>query len=317
MNLCKIDKIRKYSLRKAIDKRNEKSLEIKEIDAKNIEIICFERELIEKQLLNNYSKQIDLNKDKKIQLTLLSRLINLIYNYNDKSPQIRKKLNPFSEVIYIRIPGYIFGIIGLVIQIFSTYLALLLYYTVDPTYSIYKNWISELGVGPNGANIVFCMGWILSSGFLFLLNDHFTRLLQKKMKNYTMVYPLKLFNIIFSLGIFLVGLFPANLLAHHYIGAVIYFYGGFLFFSYYGILALFNKGIPRFHGLIALILSTCFLIFVLSPYLNVKFFEFRITTTSAEWSIFIFETSLMLLILKKSMMENCSLWNVIEGQMFI
>jgi len=305
MNICKNKELKDRSLDNATDlRKNEKILEINQIDINNIKIFCFEPDIIKEQSLTNYSKHYQSSKDNRKDLTFLSRILKqicMLYKWNLK---IKRKINLFFDKLYLKIPGYIFGFIGLMLYIFATYISLILYVIVDPTYSIYHNWISELGIGPNGANITFCLGWIFSSGFLFLFNVNEIKSLKKKIKKKSRIYPLALYNVIFTLGIFLVGLFPANLIVSHVIGASFYFLGGFLFFSNYGIIILFNKQVPKLNVLVVGFISTCFILFLLSPEFTVQILELGITTTSAEWSIFISEISLMLLILKHSFIDT-------------
>jgi len=304
MNTHKNEKLRDYYLKKKKDQKYEKILEINEIDANNLKIIYFDPDISKEQSINTYSKQNQITKDKKNDLTILSKFLKQICVLYEWNLKIERKINLFLDRLYLKIPGYIFGFIGLILYIFSTYLSLILYVIIDPTYSIYHNWISELGIGPNGANIIFCLGWIFSSGFLFFFNVNEIKSLKKKMKIKSRIYPLALYNVIFTLGIFLVGFFPANLIVSHIIGASFYFLGGFLFFSYYGIIALFNRQVPRLNVVIVGFISTCFILFLLSPEFTVQILELGITTTSAEWSIFISEISLMLLILKHSLIDK-------------
>lgn len=314
MDIVKIKKLKDNYVNNISELRNyENFLEINEINAKNLNLIYFGEELNKNRKSNNHIEIYKSNKDKKKDLTALTRLIGQTYKLDEWSKNIKKKINYSFEQIFLKIPGYIFGIIGLMINIFSTYFAFILYMMVDPTYSMSNNWISELGIGPNGANIVFSMGWILSSWFIFLFNVYDIKFLEEKMKKEKSIYPLVLFNIIFTLGIFLVGLFPANLFVYHIFGATFYFLGGFLFFSYYGIIALFNKYIPKFHAFIAGFVILSFILFIVSAYFTVRIAALKISTTSAEWSIFIFEIYLMLLILKQLLLSTGSSNSYEEG----
>jgi len=306
MDIVKNKKFKENYINKNTElRKKENYIDINDIIAKKLNFIYFEEEIGKKKVSNNYIEIYKSNKDKKKDLTALSRLFRQNYNLNELSKKIEKKIDHSLGKIYLKIPGYLFGIIGLIFLIFSTYLAFILYMMVDPTYSMTNNWISELGIGPNGANIVFNMGWILSSGFIFLFNVYDIKFFKKKMIKEKRVFPFVLFNIIFTSGIFLVGLLPANLFVYHIFGATLYFLGGFLFFSYYGIIALFNKSISKIHSLIAGFAVLSFMLFIVSAFFTIQISALTITTTTAEWLIFIFEISLMLLMLKYSLFNTC------------
>ena len=72
-----------------------------------------------------------------------------------------EKLDRFYE----KINGSYFGIIGFIISFVSVLTAQMLYMAVDPSFSGTTNFISDLGAGPNGSDIVFNTGMILYGSF--------------------------------------------------------------------------------------------------------------------------------------------------------
>ena len=218
-----------------------------------------------------------------------------------------EKIDNFFEEIYEKIPGYYFGIIGLLIYLSSTFIAVLAYLSVNPNYSIFTNWISDLGTGPNGSNIIFNTGWIISSGLILLFHVYQIQKLKEKIKRkYSIVLKLMaISNLAFTLGIFLVGVFPGDFtFIYHIIGATFYFLGGLSFFSLYGLVAIFNKKIPLIYAPIATFVSISYILFYLTAHFPEIFLRVGITITSMEWLTLFTEASMMLVILLHSLFEN-------------
>lgn len=239
----------------------------------------------------------------------ISKFEDLLSEIDNWLIKIDKNVDRFFEEVYDKIPGYIFGIIGIFTFIFSTLIAVILYLQINPNYSIFHNWISDLGTGPNGANIIFNTGWIVSSGIILFFHVYEIQELKKKInqKGVLQKYILHIMpisNIAFTVGIFLVGFFPENLTLYHIIAANFYFYGGFSFFSLYGISAFLNKHIPRTHVFLAFIICIAYILFFFSPYFPEDFSNIGLTITSTEWLTLFTEVSMMLVILQHSLVEN-------------
>ncbi len=235
---------------------------------------------------------------------LHSKLEERVEEINDWIANIDKQIDNFFNDIYDKIPGYIFGIIGLFIFLFSTFIAVILYRSFNPNYSIFHNWISELGIGSHGSSIVFNTGWILSSGMILFFHVYQIRNLKEKTRRRYLLKLMAISNIAFTSGIFLVGVFPANLTVQHIIAATFYFLGGVSFFSLYGILASIEKKIPKIHAVIAFFVFMSYILFFLSPYFPHNFSEIGLTITSMEWLTLFTETSMMFVILQHSLFEN-------------
>jgi len=230
---------------------------------------------------------------------ILSEIDEWIVNFD-------KKIDNFFEEVYDKIPGYYFGIFGLMVFLSSTITALLVYLSVNPNYSIFTNWISDLGTGPNGSNIIFNTGWILSSGLILLFHIYQIKHIKKKIhrKYFLFLRLMAVSNISFTFGIFLVGVFPENLAIYHLIAATFFFSGGIVFFSFYGILGILNKKIPLSYTFIAIFISLIYILFYLTAHFPEVFTKVGITVTSMEWLTLITEASMMLMILLHSLIEN-------------
>ncbi|MFX1382675.1 MAG: hypothetical protein ACFFBP_09520 [Promethearchaeota archaeon] len=239
--------------------------------------------------------------------TVFSRFEVLKSKQIDKEKKIHEKINQFFENVYDKIPGYFFGILGIMIYAFSTFLALALYLYIDPEYSIFNNWISDLGIGPIQASIVFNTGWIISSMMFLFFNIYEIKKLKKKINRNYIFKLMALSNISFSLGICFVAIFSEHLFVFHVIGVEFYFLGSFGFFSYYAILAVLYKEIPFTHFIIAYFTYACHIAFFISPYYPESFSEIGLTITSLEWLTFIAQILMMLTILRHSIAEDLNL----------
>ncbi|MFX1277068.1 MAG: DUF998 domain-containing protein [Promethearchaeota archaeon] len=291
------NKIKELRYRQAIIEKNEEdALKLKQI---------FKNFNENREELNKYYD----NKSKsgandKEELTILAKFENLLIEIDDWLIKIDKKIDHFFEEVYEKIPGDIFGFIGIILFIISTLTAVILYLNINPNYSIFQNFISDLGVGPNGANIVFNTGWIISSGIILFFHVFEIQKLKKKVNQKKIIKLMALSNVALTLGIFLVGIFPENLRIYHVIAAIFYFLGGLTFFSLYGLISYLNNKVPRSHAFLACIMCIFYLLFFLSPYFPESFSEFGLTITSTEWFTLFAEVSMMLAILTHSLIED-------------
>ncbi|MFX1275850.1 MAG: DUF998 domain-containing protein [Promethearchaeota archaeon] len=213
-----------------------------------------------------------------------------IYNIDDK-------FDGFLDKTYKNIHGMHFGTVGLLIYALSTLIAVLLYLSVDSSYSIFTHWISHLGDGPNGANIVFNIGWIISSGILLFFLVHEIRELRKKGAIELILDTMLLAAVAFSAGLLLVGLFPLHLGIPHTVAATFYFIGGFTYFLLYGIILLTIPVGGKIRSFFAFITVACHLLYFLSPIITIYTVQIGITMNFLEWMVLISEVSVLLVML--------------------
>ncbi|MHA1436779.1 MAG: DUF998 domain-containing protein [Promethearchaeota archaeon] len=113
-------------------------------------------------------------------------------------------LNINFERIFNYIPGALFGIISVAIGVFGDIMSAWLY----PDYSIFKNMISDLGIGP-GSHF-FNTGVILSGFFGILFSLYFRKIFQENGGNETILKWGFISYIISCVSLIAIGVFPAS-----------------------------------------------------------------------------------------------------------
>ena len=201
-------------------------------------------------------------------MSVILKVEELLDDIEEWYSEIDEKVEETLDQVYKKIPGRFFGITGLIVYAFSTFTAVILYLSVDPSYSIFTHWISHLGDGPNGANYVFNFGWIISSFILFFFYVHEIRELRDNKVKERYLDLLSLTSLSFALGVLLVGIFPLHLGILHAAVAVIYFAGGFGFTMIYGIIVLNHSKIPNLLALAAFTTAIAYLVYFFSPIIN-------------------------------------------------
>ena len=224
-------------------------------------------------------------------MSVILKVEELLDDIEEWYSEIDEKVEETLDQVYKIIPGKYFGIIGLVLYAFSTLTAVILYLSVDPSYSIFTHWISHLGDGPNGANYIFNYGWIISSFILFFFYIHEIRELRNNGVKERYLDLLSLTSLSFALGVLLVGIFPLHLGTLHTAVAVIYFAGSFGFTMIYGIIVLNHSEIPNMLAFAAFMTAIAYLMYFLSPVINSFSLNLGIPMNAffLEWSTLIAE----------------------------
>jgi len=195
-----------------------------------------------------------------------------------------KKLDKFYE----KINGSYFGIIALLIWIVSITIAQILYMEADPSFSISTNFISDLGTGPNGSDIVFSIGMILTGVSIMPFYVYIGWYLQKG-ENLNSLRIGMIAGLIGSIGMMLVGVFPLNpndniSFIMHIIAAGILFNGVLSMLLIYGISEYRNPEISNLLSILAFItagLYGAFMTSVIIQYLTST--PFQSYTYLIEW----------------------------------
>ncbi len=73
-----------------------------------------------------------------------------------------QNLTKISITNFIRDRGKYFGIIGVPATSISVLVAFFLYISVNPTFNMVSNCVSDLGTGPNMSNVVYNIGSIIT-----------------------------------------------------------------------------------------------------------------------------------------------------------
>ena len=176
-----------------------------------------------------------------------------------------EKLDRFYE----KINGSYFGIAAFVISGIFLTISQMLYIAEDPSFSITTNFISDLGAGPNGADIAFSIGVIISGVFYIPFYIFLGRYLQKKDNNLNLLIKGMYGGLVSCIGFILVGVFPLDpdnklLYNLHIIAAGLYFYGLLIMLIIYGISEIKIATLPNILGIFAIISAILLGVFITS-----------------------------------------------------
>lgn len=195
-----------------------------------------------------------------------------------------EKLDKF----YNKVNGSYFGIIAFLISTISVTIAQMLYMEIDPKFGITSNFISDLGVGPNGPDIVFNIGMILFGFFLIPFFSYVGWYLQKSDRN----TPLKggiLAGLLSSIGQILLGIFPFdpnNKFSYnmHILAGGIFFYGLLIMLLIYGTSEYRNQEIPNSLAILSFIWAILYGAFITSAIIqSLASIPFQTYTYVLEW----------------------------------
>ena len=174
-------------------------------------------------------------------------------------------------------------VIGALIGFLTAISAIILYMLGDPTFSFLTHWISHLGTGPNGSDVVFNGGMIYSGIISWIYSLYLAGFLHKKGAFKVLIIISLGCGIILGIGLLMLGIFPLELIfGMHNIAAGLFFYGGLFSCIFYGITAYFAKDISKLHSLIGFLTAIVFLIYIVINTLPISI-SFKM---AAEWSVF-------------------------------
>ncbi|MBN1801291.1 MAG: DUF998 domain-containing protein [Candidatus Lokiarchaeota archaeon] len=230
-----------------------------------------------------------------------------------------KKVKIFFDRLYEVIPGPYFGITSVCTMFLSVFLALFLYIIVDPSYSIFTHWISNLGIGPNGSQLIFNNGLMLVSVMMFLYLISEMRNLKNKGTSRLFLVLMTTSSLTLSIGLFMIGIWPMNLLELHCMAATFYFFGFFSLTAIYSIIVLVNKNIENKRAIISMVTAFNHIIYYFVPMI-VKLplgTTFGLTVTFLEWTTFCsqlcFINDILIQSIKSRSTRNLS-FKIINGQ---
>ncbi|TXT60824.1 MAG: membrane protein of unknown function [Promethearchaeota archaeon] len=152
------------------------------------------------------------------------------------------------DKLYEKINGSVFAFLAVGINLGCIFTAYLLYIQVDPSFTIFTHFISDLGDGQNFSNFVFNIGMLCTPIIFLFFYIFLTRYLLTQDARKGFLY-LSFASALFSfLGNILVGIFPSeSFRIPHLIGALFSFAGSFFTSIFYSITELslpdFNKKI--------------------------------------------------------------------------
>lgn len=130
------------------------------------------------------------------------------------------------DLFYEKLNGSYIAFFSLCFAIFFVSITVLLYLPVDPSFSVFTHYISELGGTSEIASVVFNVGMIISGplriGFLLFL----MRFLQKSGAGGKISWSAFVIGTMSAIGSMTLSIFPENVsLPLHMLGAAIYFFG--------------------------------------------------------------------------------------------
>jgi len=174
-------------------------------------------------------------------------------------------------------------VVGALIGFLTAITAILLYISADPTFSFLTHWVSHLGTGPNGSDIVFNGGMVYSGIISWIYSLYLARYLHKNGALRFLIIISLGCGIILGIGLLLIGIFPLELIfGIHNIAAGFFFYGGMFSCIIYGITAYLTPSISKLQSIIGFMIASVFLSYIIinSLPLNISF------KMAAEWSVF-------------------------------
>lgn len=171
------------------------------------------------------------------------------------------KINNLMDKLLKLVPGGYYGLLSISIGIIFTFLS----YLLVPGYSMFKSFISVLGISPGLAALLFNLGFILTGitviPFLVYLGRSLT---QEKINEKIKKITIKI-SIIGAMSISLVGCFPHYTLLLgiiHIFFATIFFFCELIFCVIYSILIWFDSRFSKMQSIIGLAVSGVFIFFI-------------------------------------------------------
>lgn len=172
------------------------------------------------------------------------------------------------DKIYEKIHGGYWAIFTAISGLITVITSTILYYIGDPSITIPSHWISHLGAGPMGADVVFTIGLTIAGvcGLLFLI--YLYRLLRPGNKETNHMLMLN-FAFIFSLaaiiGLLLLAIFDmVGEPILHVTGSTTFMFSGMLMMIFISTSMLFNPDIPLNQTLISYGITGIFVIFLIT-----------------------------------------------------
>ncbi|MHA1507664.1 MAG: DUF998 domain-containing protein [Promethearchaeota archaeon] len=178
--------------------------------------------------------------------------------------------------------------VGVFIPFFSVALSVFLYNLSDSSFSVFTHYLSHLGIGPNGSNIVFNAGSIIAGIVMMFFFFNLSVFLIKKEVPRILVSLSCIAGFISSLGNILIGLFPSDgSQALHNVVASFFFLGGLAYCILYGISEWNAKDISKLQALSGFVVAFFFVVFVSLTYLSFYIPELLRLSHFSEWILFI------------------------------
>jgi len=211
------------------------------------------------------------------------------------------------DKIYEKIKGGYFAFLALASISIGILIALSIYLTENPSFSILTNYISDLGVEPIGSRVFFSIGMILGAVFLIFLFLHIAKYLhnidEKSQRIWIFLFP----GLIAEIGLIFIGIFPLDRtndasFTIHAIAAILFFIFTAISNLGFGYIEFKNSEFSKLFALISVIAGIFSAIFAI----GFIFQEFSVLEDQpfiylSEWIFFAFTT----------------IWLIIHGIIFL
>ena len=176
------------------------------------------------------------------------------------------------DKVYEKIPGYYFGVIIGLLGTVTIVISAILFSTAEQ-FNFFSHWISNLGgattqsgISPNGSNVVFGVGLVITAIFAIFFLVYAIKLLKPgNERTVWLLYLDILTGLITIIGIIIVAFFDMiNMLLIHGVGAIMFFMGGMFMVLFFSLTMVLNSEIPWTHSIPGFIASGVFLIFLIT-----------------------------------------------------
>jgi len=153
--------------------------------------------------------------------------------------------------------AYLFFII-IIVSIVSSIISNIFFLPTNPTFSMFTNYISDMGAGPIETKITMAVGDLFVGILLILLILFIARDMEKKQVNLTGIYVTLTIGIIMAIATIFLGLFPLDpaipiAFTVHVIVAIIYFGATTFTFIIYGTYQFKLKEFPNYLAILSYI----------------------------------------------------------------
>jgi len=178
-------------------------------------------------------------------------------------------------IFFNRQNGIIYGSIAWIIAFCSFNIAIALFKKVDPSYSVFTHYLSDLGAGDNFSNVTLFIGLVLTETFQIPFYISIGLKLKQKNGNWKLIRIAVGASIISSVSLIIVIPFlsdPEKLIFNIMHGILGGMHFGFMAiaFLFYGIIELSNRSIPKIFAIISFssgllygLNSLCFNIYII------------------------------------------------------
>ncbi|MBD3253674.1 MAG: DUF998 domain-containing protein [Candidatus Lokiarchaeota archaeon] len=155
------------------------------------------------------------------------------------------------------------GILGALITLITLFTAVALYMIDYPQFNIMENYISDLGDGPNGSNVVFNTGTIISGVIFFVFFVLIYKYFIGALGSSLLLRFGFISSIISAIGWIMVGIFTDKQAPDmHLVAAALYFFGALLFGLIYGLITYRKKIISKSHAYLGFFVAIFFTLFL-------------------------------------------------------